>query len=208
MIIKHHQHSLLARSRGSYPPKETPSGIPNASVPTSSYTLIPQSLSPLHGTPSFLIKSDIACPWSISAEELVKNRFDVLVDFVIESITGGVREVYVMLCDGSTYLITSLPSQRARAVARWLLSRQPFKTSLQAIIAKYRSVYYLHERGRDISEARLNGNGLYIFGDHDGLSREDEELLAKHAEWISLGSTPYMSWHAAAYLAYLLKRQV
>jgi len=155
---------------------------------------------------SFLIKSDVACPWSISPEELVKNRFDVLVDFVVESIRGGAREVYVMLCDGTTYRVSAAPLLRAREAARWLLSNPPFKTNLKAIVGRYRNVYYLHERGRDVSEVRLDGEGLYIFGDHDGLSREDEEFLEKHATWVSLGATPYMSWQAAAYLTYLLRR--
>lgn len=155
---------------------------------------------------SFLIKSDVACPWSVNAEELVKNRFDVLVDFLIESINGGAREVYIMLCDGTTYRISSIPSRRARDVARWLLSTQPIRTDLKSIIGRYRKVYYLHEEGRDVADVELDGGGLYVFGDHDGLSNEDEELLAKHAVWISLGPIPYMSWQAAAYLAYLLRR--
>jgi len=156
---------------------------------------------------AFLIKSDVACPWSLDVNCLVKNRFDVLVDFVVESLRGGVREVYVMLCDGTTYRITSVPSGRARMVASWLLAQEPFKADLRSILAKYRHVYYLHESGRDISDVRLEGDGLFIFGDHDGLSPEDEELLSRRAVWISLGPLPYMSWQAAVYVAYVLKRQ-
>jgi Uncharacterized conserved protein len=156
---------------------------------------------------AFLIKSDVACPWSIDASSLVKNRFDVLVDFLVESLRGGVREVYVMLCDGTTYRITSAPPGRARVVASWLLTQKSFKTDLRTILARYRHVYYLHESGRDISDIRLKDDGLFIFGDHDGLSPEDEELLSKRAVWISLGPLPYMSWQAATYVAYVLKRQ-
>ena len=157
---------------------------------------------------SFLIKSDVACPWSLDINSLVKNRFDVLIDFLVESLRGGIREVYVMLCDGTTYRITSVPSGRARDVAAWLLAQRPFKADMRAILAKYRHVYYLHESGRDVSEVRLEGDGLFIFGDHDDLSAEDEELLSRRAVWISLGSLPYMSWQAAAYVAYMLRRQL
>jgi tRNA (pseudouridine54-N1)-methyltransferase len=157
---------------------------------------------------SFLIKSDVACPWSLDVNSLVKNRFDVLIDFLVESLRGGIREVYVMLCDGTTYCITSVPSGRARDVAAWLLAQRPFKADMRAILAKYRHVYYLHENGRDVSEVRLEGDGLFIFGDHDGLSAEDEELLSRRAVWISLGRLPYMSWQAAAYVAYMLRRQL
>ena len=155
---------------------------------------------------AFLIKSDVACPWSIDVNSLVKSRFDVLVDFVVESLRGGVSEVYVMLCEGTTYRITSVPSGRAHVVASWLLTQESFKADLRAISARYRHVYYLHESGRDISDVRLEGGGLFIFGDHDGLSPEDEELLSRRAVWISLGPLPYMSWQAAAYVAYVLKR--
>jgi Uncharacterized conserved protein len=154
-----------------------------------------------------LIKSDVACPWSLDINALVKNRFDVLIDFLVESLRGGVGEVYIMLCDGTTYRITSVPSGGARAVASWLLAQESFKSDLRTILAKYKHVYYLHERGRDISELRLNVDGLFVFGDHDGLSPDDEELLSKRAIWISIGPLPYMSWQVAAYVAYLLRRQ-
>lgn len=155
---------------------------------------------------SFLIKSDTACPWSIDAEVLVKSRFDVLIDFLIESITGGVESVYVMLCDGTTFHLTSIPSDDPRRVAAWLLSQPSEKTSLKALINRFRHVYYLHERGLDVYEVKLERDGLYVFGDHDGLSPEDEEILSG-AVRLSLSATPYMSWQAAAYLAYLLKKR-
>jgi len=155
---------------------------------------------------SFLIKSDTVCPWTIDVKALVKGRFDVLVDFAAESIRGGAREVYIMLCDGTTYHVSSVPGGPAVEVASWLLSQPSFKASLEAILANYRRVYYLHERGADILSTDLSGDALYVFGDHDGLSREDEEVLTKRAQWLSLGPVPYMSWHAAAYVAFLLRR--
>lgn len=155
----------------------------------------------------FLIKSDIACPWSVDPNVLVKNRFDVLIDFLMESLRGGAREVIIMLCDGTTYRVNSLPYDRAKHVARWLLAQPSYKTDLESLIANYRHVYYLHEGGIDISQIALEADGLYVFGDHDGLSSEDERILKKRAVWISLGLVPYMSWQAAAYLAYVLKRE-
>ncbi len=154
---------------------------------------------------SFLIKSDTVCPWSIDLKTLVKGRFDVVVDFVIESTNGGVREVYVMLCDGTTHYVNSPTPPRAREAAEWLLSTPVFKTSLETLLKKYRHVYYLHEGGIDVSRVKLE-RGLYVFGDHDGLSPRDEEVLSKRAVWISLGRTPYMSWQAAVYMAYLLRK--
>ncbi|ABL87995.1 protein of unknown function DUF358 [Pyrobaculum islandicum DSM 4184] len=155
---------------------------------------------------SFLIKSDVACPWSVDLHNLVKNRFDVLIDFLVESLRGGAREVYIMLCEGTTYRVASYPSDRTHAVASWLLSLPSFKSDLKTIVGRFRHVYYLHERGIDVSEIALTSDGLYIFGDHDGLSQEDEEILSKHAVWISLGPVPYMSWQAAAYVAYLISQ--
>ncbi|MEM0468131.1 MAG: tRNA (pseudouridine-N1)-methyltransferase [Pyrobaculum sp.] len=155
---------------------------------------------------SFLIKSDTACPWTIDPEVLVKNRFDVLIDFLIESIKGGVSNVYIMLCDGTTFHITSIPTDNPRILADWLLKKPAEKTSLKTLVNRFRHVYYLHERGVDIYDVKLEHDGLYIFGDHDGLSPEDERLLSD-AVWLSLSSTPYMSWQAAVYLAYLLKRR-
>ncbi|ACB40290.1 tRNA (pseudouridine-N1)-methyltransferase [Pyrobaculum neutrophilum] len=155
---------------------------------------------------SFLIKSDVACPWSIDPHNLVKGRFDVLIDFAVEALRGGAREVYIMLCDGTTYHLVSPHKGRSREIASWLLSTQALKTDLRSVVNSYRRVYYLHERGRDISEVPLEGDALYVFGDHDGLSSEDEAFLAKHAVWISLGPTPYMSWQAAVYVAWRLSK--
>lgn len=156
---------------------------------------------------SFLIKSDTACPWSIDADLPVRGRFDVLIDFLIESVRGGAREVYIMLCDGTTYRVSSIPSDRARDVASWLLSTTPFKADLASLISKYRRVYYMHERGRDASGVALDAEGLYVFGDQDGLSADDERILRERAVWVSLGPLSYISWHAAVYVAYLVRRQ-
>ena len=153
----------------------------------------------------FLIKSDVACPWNIDLKNLVKNRVDVLVDFVVESLRAGVEEVFLMLCDGTTYRVTSAP-ERSREAAGRIFASQSFKTDLPTLLGAYRHVYYLHEKGVDVSRVALEKDGLYIFGDHDGLAPADEELLARRAVWVSLGATPYRSWQAAVYVAYLLNR--
>lgn len=152
-----------------------------------------------------MIRSDTACP-PIDPGQLSRGRLDVVLDFALESLRAGAEDVYLLLCDGSAYRLSGPPPEDAGALARALAGAQPQRADLQSLLAPFRHVYYLHEEGVDIAEVQLRRDGLFVVGDQDGLSPQDESLLRRRALWISLGRTPYISWFCPVYLAWWLNR--
>lgn len=135
-------------------------------------------------------------------EPLVKNRADVLLDFALEALRGGAERVYIVLCDEEVVEVERTSAKSARELAAEVARAKRYRGSLKEIVSQWRGpVYYLHERGVDISKVEIGRGSLIVVGDHDGLSQADEEFLAKRAVWVSLGPRPYLSWFCAAYVA-------
>lgn len=154
----------------------------------------------------FLIKSETACP-PIDPSRLARGRLDVVLDFALEALRAGAVEVHILLCDGTAYRLRGPPPDDAVSMARALASSQPLKADLASLLALFDVVYYLHEEGVDISEVPLRSGALFVVGDQDGLSPEDEALLRRKAVWVSLGRLPYLSWICPVYLAWWLNRK-
>lgn len=154
---------------------------------------------------SFLIKSDAACP-PFPPEPLVRNRADVLLDFALEALRGGAERVYIVLCDEEVVELAGTPAASARELAGEIQRHKRYRGSLRGIVSGWRGpVYYLHESGVDVSRVRMGRDSLIVVGDHDGLSRGDEEFLRGRALWVSIGPKPYLSWFCAAYMAARLR---
>jgi len=62
-------------------------------------------------------------------------------------------------------------------------------------------VFYLHEKGVDISRAALSEPAAFILGDHKGVERDAEQWLTEIGIcWLSLGPTPYFTEHCITYI--------
>ena len=84
------------------------------------------------------------------------------------------------------------------------------KTSFEALIkakAETSHVYVLEEGGRNIDEAEIEANPLFVLGDHVGLPKKAETFVMRYGEKISLGKQPYLAASCITVLNYLLDRQ-
>jgi len=85
------------------------------------------------------------------------------------------------------------------------------KTGFEALLkakAETARVYVLEEGGKDIAEAELPANAVFVLGDHVGLPKKAEAYALRYGEKISLGKQPYLAASCITILNYLLDRQL
>ncbi len=85
------------------------------------------------------------------------------------------------------------------------------KTSFEALLkakAETARIYVLEEGGKDIANAELPENCVFVLGDHVGLPRKAEAFVLRYGEKISLGKQPYLAASCITILNYLLDRKV
>jgi tRNA (pseudouridine54-N1)-methyltransferase len=85
------------------------------------------------------------------------------------------------------------------------------KSSFEALLkteAQNRKVYVLEEGGKDITETELEGDAVFVLGDHVGLPKKAETFALRYGEKISLGKQPYLAASCITIINYLLDRQV
>jgi tRNA (pseudouridine54-N1)-methyltransferase len=68
-------------------------------------------------------------------------------------------------------------------------------------------IYVLEEDGKNIAEAEIDTNPLFVLGDHVGLPKKAETFALRYGEKISLGKQPYLAAACITVLNYLLDRK-
>ncbi len=84
------------------------------------------------------------------------------------------------------------------------------RKNLEELISELQNLgdlFYLKEDGIDVFEKDF-ANPVFILGDHLGVSEEDEKIILKHAEKISLGSVSYQADQCVTILNYILDRRM
>jgi tRNA pseudouridine-54 N-methylase len=66
----------------------------------------------------------------------------------------------------------------------------------------------LEEGGKDVADAELPENCVFVLGDHVGLPKKAEVFALRYGEKISLGKQPYLAASCITILNYLLDRKV
>ncbi len=85
------------------------------------------------------------------------------------------------------------------------------KTSFEALLkakAETARIYVLEEGGKDVAEALLPANAVFVLGDHVGLPKKAEAYALRYGEKISLGKQPYLAASCITILNYILDRQL
>ena len=85
------------------------------------------------------------------------------------------------------------------------------KTSFEALLkakAETTRIYVLEEGGKDIANAELPENCVFVLGDHVGLPKKVETFTLRYGEKISLGKQPYLAASCITILNYLLDRKI
>ena len=84
------------------------------------------------------------------------------------------------------------------------------KTGFEALLkkeAQSHTVYVLEEGGKNVSEAELADNAVFVLGDHVGLPKKAETFALRYGEKISLGKQPYLAASCITVINYLLDTQ-
>jgi tRNA (pseudouridine54-N1)-methyltransferase len=85
------------------------------------------------------------------------------------------------------------------------------KTSFEALLkakAKKIPVSVLEEGGKDVADAELPEDCVFVLGDHVGLPKKVEAFVLRYGEKISLGKQPYLAASCITILNYVLDRKL
>jgi tRNA (pseudouridine54-N1)-methyltransferase len=84
------------------------------------------------------------------------------------------------------------------------------KTSFEALLKSKTEnckIYVLEESGKNITEAELADNAVFVLGDHVGLPKKAETFALRFGEKISLGKQTYLAASCITIINYLLDSQ-
>lgn len=97
------------------------------------------------------------------------------------------------------------PAGEAEATPGVYVSRRAFAD----VIGSLGNIVYLHEDGEDIRSASLTGDETFVLSDHQNLTPEEEEVLARRAaRRISLGKKLYHADHCIVMANHELDRRL
>jgi len=138
-------------------------------------------------------------------------------DTVFHAILNGPPKPPVHLkVEGSTLYDVRTDVGTWTQILKKVLSGKPHpgislsKTSFEGLIrekAEKAKIYILEEGGEDVSEVDIEGNPVFVLGDHVGLPKKVEAFALRYGEKISLGKKPYLAATCITILNYLLDRR-
>ncbi|MGH7339050.1 MAG: tRNA (pseudouridine(54)-N(1))-methyltransferase TrmY [Candidatus Rokuibacteriota bacterium] len=68
-------------------------------------------------------------------------------------------------------------------------------------------VFVLHEKGEPIESVEIDGDPLFVIGDHIGLAKKDEDYVMRTGRRVSLGKKSYLAAACVASINYTLDRR-
>ncbi len=82
------------------------------------------------------------------------------------------------------------------------------KKTLRKLIEEKESdeIYYLDKKGEDISKIKFGENPIFVFGDHEGIPKQEKRFLKKNATAISIGPNMYFTSQCISFLNIHLDR--
>ncbi len=83
------------------------------------------------------------------------------------------------------------------------LSKASFEAFLKGKAESAR-VYVLEEGGKNVAQAQIPENAIFVLGDHVGLPKKTETFTLRYGEKISLGKQPYLAASCITIINYLL----
>lgn len=86
------------------------------------------------------------------------------------------------------------------------VNRMSFEELLK-VKASTSPIYVLEEGGKDVFDANIGENPVFVLGDHVGLPRRVEGFALRYGEKVSLGRRPYLAASCITILNYLLDRR-
>jgi len=115
-------------------------------------------------------------------------------------------ELYNVRTDIDTWHGIFKKTMKLKAHPGVALAKTGFETLLKEK-AETNHVYVLEEDGKNITEAEIKSNPIFVLGDNVGLPKKAEAFALRYGEKISLGKQPYLAASCITILNYLLDRQ-
>ncbi len=118
--------------------------------------------------------------------------------------------------DGATVYDVRTDAETWQQILRKVIAGKPHpginvdKMGFEALLKKEalsRRVYVLEEGGKNIAEAELVDDAVFVLGDHVGLPKKAEVFALRYGEKISLGKQPYLAASCITVINYLLDCQ-
>ncbi len=121
-----------------------------------------------------------------------------------------------LMVDGATLRDVRPDEETWKEILKNVLSGKPHpgigidKTSFEALLktkANESPIYVLEESGKDIFEADIRKNPVFVLGDHNGLPKKAKGFALRYGEKVSLGKQLYLAASCINIVNYLLDRR-
>lgn len=96
------------------------------------------------------------------------------------------------------------PKKRIKAFPGVFIEKKTLRKLIKEKIDK--EIYYLSNRGEDISKIRFGENPIFVIGDHEGIPKQEIKFLKKNAKAISIGPNMYFTSQCISFLNIWLDR--
>lgn len=87
------------------------------------------------------------------------------------------------------------------------IEKKTFANFVEEISNQGRVIYLLDSKGKDIRKIKIENNPIFIFGDHEGIPKQELKKIKKMVKKISIGNIKYFSSQVLTVIQNELDRQ-
>ena len=88
--------------------------------------------------------------------------------------------------------------RKVEALPGCFIEKKTFADFVEELSEQGRAIYILDPRGENLREAKIEENPVFIFGDHEGIPKEEMKKIKDKASKISLGNIEYFASQVVA----------
>ena len=83
--------------------------------------------------------------------------------------------------------------QKAKIFPGCYIEKKSFIQLLKKLKGEGKKIYLLDKKGKDIREAEIDENAVFVLGDHEGLPKKELKAVKKESELVSVGPQTYFA---------------
>ena len=87
------------------------------------------------------------------------------------------------------------------------IEKKTFANFVEEISNQGRVIYLLDSKGKDIRKIKIENNPIFIFGDHEGIPKQELKKIKKMVKKVSIGNIKYFSSQVLTVIQNELDRQ-
>ena len=88
--------------------------------------------------------------------------------------------------------------ERKEVLPGCFVEKKSFYNVIEELIEEGNEIYILDKKGKDIREAKISENCVFVLGDQDGLPEKEFKRLKKMSIPVSVGSKTYFASHVVS----------